>query len=112
MLIAEIIPSHKVAQWLLVHIHRLLDIVGLEKDKMTEEIIYVAIIVVTAMLLGWLLSYAIRLLIRKIVDVRSPQLATDLKEKHVRFLVLRSLSNLSHANDSTEHMAIHTVTDV
>lgn len=83
MLIAEIIPSHKVAQWLLVHIHRLLDIVGLEKDKMTEEIIYVAIIVVTAMLLGWLLSYAIRLLIRKIVDVRSPQLATDLKEKHV-----------------------------
>ena len=83
MLIAEIIPSHKVAQWLLVHIHRLLDIVGLEKDKMTEEIIYVAIIVVTAMLLGWLLSYGIRLLIRKIVDVRSPQLAADLKEKHV-----------------------------
>lgn len=79
MLIAEIIPSHKVAQWLLVHIHRLLDIVGLEKDKMTEEIIYVAIIVVTAMLLGWLLSYGIRLLIRKIVDVRSPQLAADLK---------------------------------
>ncbi len=83
MLTAEIIPSHKVAQWLLVHIHRLLDIVGLEKDKMTEEIIYVAIIVVTAMLLGWLLSYGIRLLIRKIVDVRSPQLAADLKEKHV-----------------------------
>ncbi len=50
---------------------------------MTEEIIYVAIIVVTAMLLGWLLSYGIRLLIRKIVDVRSPQLAADLKEKHV-----------------------------
>ncbi len=83
MLTAEIIPSHKVAQWLLVHIHRLLDIFGLEKDKMTEEIIYVAIIVVTAMLLGWLLSYGIRLLIRKIVDVRSPQLAADLKEKHV-----------------------------
>lgn len=83
MLIAEIIPSHKVAQWLLVHIHRVLDIFGLEKDKMTEEIIYVAIIVVTAMLLGWLLSYGIRLLIRKIVDVRSPQLAADLKEKHV-----------------------------
>lgn len=83
MLTAEIIPSHKVAQWLLVHIHRVLDIFGLEKDKMTEEIIYVAIIVVTAMLLGWLLSYGIRLLIRKIVDVRSPQLAADLKEKHV-----------------------------
>lgn len=83
MLTAEIIPSHKVAQWLLVHIHRLLDIVGLEKDKMTEEIIYVSIIVATAMLLGWLISYAIRLLIRKIVDVRSPQLAAELKEKHV-----------------------------
>ncbi len=33
MLTAEIIPSHKVAQWLLVHIHRLLDIFGLEKTR-------------------------------------------------------------------------------
>ena len=83
MLTAEIIPSHTVAQWLLVHIHRFLDLFGLEKDKMTEEIIYVAIIVVTAILLGWLLGYAIRLLLRKIIDVRSPSLAADLKEKHV-----------------------------
>ena len=83
MLTAEIIPSHKVAQWLLVHIHRLLDLIGLEKDKLTEEIIYVAIIVCCALLLGWLLSNAIRLLLRKIVEVRSPELATELKEKHV-----------------------------
>lgn len=83
MLTAEIIPSHKVAQWLLVHIHRLLDIIGLEKDKLTEEIIYVTIIVCSALLLGWLLSNAIRLLLRKIVEVRSPELAAELKEKHV-----------------------------
>jgi len=83
MITAEIIPSHTVAQWLLVHIHRLLDIFGLEKDKMTEEIIYVAIIVGTALLLGWLLGYAIRMLLHKIIDVRSPSLAADLKEKHV-----------------------------
>ena len=52
MLTADIIPSHRLAQWLLTHIHRFLDIFGLEKDKLTEEILYVAIIVCAAMLVG------------------------------------------------------------
>lgn len=83
MLTAEIIPSHTVARWLLGHIHRLLDFIGLEKNRMSEEIIYVAVIVIAALVLGWMLSYAIRLLLRKIIDVRSPSLSADLREKHV-----------------------------
>ena len=83
MLTAEIIPSHKVAQWLLVHIHRFLDVIGLEKNKTTEEVIYVAIIVVAALAIGWFISYLVRLLLRKIIEVRSPSLAADLKKKSV-----------------------------
>ncbi len=83
MLAAEIIPSHKVAQWLLVHIHKLLDLFGLQRNQMIEEVIYVAIIVGSALVIGWLVSNAVRLIIRKIVMVRSPSLAADLAEKHV-----------------------------
>lgn len=83
MLTADIIPSHRLAQWLLTHIHRFLDIFGLEKDKLTEEILYVAIIVCAAMLVGWLVSNGIRLIIRKIVMVRNPELGHALVEKHV-----------------------------
>lgn len=83
MLTADIIPSHRLAQWLLTHVHRFLDIFGLEKDKLTEEILYVAIIVCAAMLVGWLVSNGIRLIIRKIVMVRNPELGHALVEKHV-----------------------------
>ena len=83
MILTEVIPSHQVAQWLLGHIHSFLDCIGLEKDKMTEEIIYVAIIVCAAILLGSLISYGVRMLIRKIVKVRSPQLAADIEQKNV-----------------------------
>lgn len=83
MLTAEIIPSHSLAQWLLSHIHRLLDFIGLEKDKNTEEILYVAIIICCAVFLGWILSNAIRLLVRKIIMVRSPEMGQQLVQRHV-----------------------------
>lgn len=94
MLTAEIIPSHTVAQWLLVHIHRLLDFVGLEKDKTTEEIIYVALIVAVAMAIGWLVSNGVRLLIKKIISVRSPELARDLVQNHVLIRACRIIPPL------------------
>ncbi|MDE6813258.1 MAG: hypothetical protein K2J28_05440, partial [Duncaniella sp.] len=53
MLLHALIPSNKVAQWLLSHIHRLFDLIGLEKDQMLEEILYIAIIVGIALFLGW-----------------------------------------------------------
>ena len=83
MILSEVIPSHKVAQWLLSHIHALLDCIGLEKDKMTEEVIYVAIIVCAAIFIGSIVSYGVRMLLRKIIKVRSPQLASDLESKNV-----------------------------
>lgn len=83
MLLTDIIPSHTLAQWLLTHIHRLLDMLGLEHDPMTQEIIYVCIIVGIAVFIGWALANVIRMGIRKIVRVRNPQLANDLISEHV-----------------------------
>lgn len=83
MLTLELIPSHKVAQWLLHNIHHLLDLIGLEKDKTTEEVIYVAIIVIASLAIGQLISTGVRLLVKKIVTVRNPRLAAQLVENHV-----------------------------
>ena len=74
-MLLEIIPSHKVAQWLLVHIHRLLDYVGLEKDQTTEEIIYIAIIVAVALFLGWVARKLILYCTKKIIQLRNNDLA-------------------------------------
>ena len=83
MLIADIIPSHKVAQWLLVHIHRFLDWFGLDKDRITEEFLYAVIIVAAALLIGWVVGNLVRMVVRKWVKVRRPDLAQELVQKHV-----------------------------
>lgn len=83
MLLTDIIPSHTVAQWLLSHIHHLLDILGLGRDKTLVEIIYVAVIVLAAIFIGWILSNLIRIGIRKIIMVRNPAVGQELVNKHV-----------------------------
>lgn len=83
MITADLIPSHEVAQWLLSHIHRFLDHVGLEKDVMTEEIIYAAIIVGAALLLGWIVSNGVRIGVKKFLSVRNKELADELVNRHV-----------------------------
>ncbi len=83
MITASIIPTHKVAQWLLVHIHRLLDYLGLEKEKGTEDIIYIAIIVVMALFLGWATRKLILYCARKIMILRNNDLAQELMDHHV-----------------------------
>ena len=82
-MLASIIPTHKVAQWLLVHIHRLLDYVGLEKDQNAEDIIYIAIIVALALALGWLARTIILYCAKKIMLLRNNELAREMMEHHV-----------------------------
>lgn len=49
-MLADIIPTHQAAQWLLTHIDRLLDHLGLDRAKGVEEWVYVAVIVAVALL--------------------------------------------------------------
>ena len=79
---AQIIPSHQVANWLLTNIKHFLDLIGLEKDKTIEEIIYVAIIVGGALLIGWLIRRGILFTARKFVKMhKSPGAELFLKQK-------------------------------
>lgn len=79
----EIIPSHKVAVWLLKNIYDVMDKLGLSHDREIEEIIYVAVIVAIALLLGWLVKEIILMAVRKVVAVKRPDIAKLLSQYHV-----------------------------
>lgn len=83
MILSSIIPTHKVAQWLLAHIHKVFDHVGLEKDSDIEDIIYIAIVVALALFLGWLAKKIILYGARKIMILRNNELAQELFDHHV-----------------------------
>lgn len=82
-MLVSIIPTHKVAQWLLVNIHKLLDFLGLEKEKNLEDAIYIAIIVVFALFLGWVARWFILYCAKKIMMIRDSSLTKELMEHHV-----------------------------
>lgn len=83
MLLTALIPSNKVAQWLLVHIHHLLDLIGLEKDQLIEEIIYVAIIVCLALFLGWAIKSIVLYALRKFMLLRHSEVGKELISHNV-----------------------------
>ena len=78
-----LIPSNQVAGWLLIHIHRLLDLIGLEKDKTAEEVIYIIIVAGIAICLGWIIRTLILLAVRKFVMLRHNTLGKELVQHKV-----------------------------
>ena len=80
---ADIIPSHKVAQWLLTNIDNFLNTIGLRHEKEIEEIIYVALIVGVALGISWLLRKIILISTREIVKLRHTEIGDDLIHQHV-----------------------------
>lgn len=82
-MLCDIIPTHTVALWLLETIYKVLDALGLRHDKTTEEVIYVAVIVIIALVIGWVLKLAIVWLVRKIIAVKRPNTAALLTQYHV-----------------------------
>lgn len=108
-MILALIPSNQVAQWLLVHIHRWLDLLGLEKDQTLEEIIYSVIIVAIAMGLGWTARTVILYGVRKFMTIRHSELSKELIQHHVLIhcshiitpLVILALLPFAFTEDST-----------
>lgn len=86
---AEVIPSHKVASWLLTNIDLVLDKIGLARDKTIEEIIYVAVIVGLALFIGWLVREIILWGARRILKWRHTDTGEELLRQHI-------LSRCSH----------------
>lgn len=83
------IPSHKAASWILVHIDRLLDSLGLEKEKSLEEIIYLIVISVLAVFVGWAMRRVVLFVVRRAVQLRHSSIGDDLLRE-------RTLSKCSH----------------
>lgn len=78
-----LIPSHAVAQWLLSHIHHFLDMMGLRRDHVTESIIYVIVITVLALLLGWLVRKGVIFAARRYVIWSKSQIGKQLLHYHI-----------------------------
>lgn len=78
-----LIPSHRVATWLVESIRNLLNHMGLSHHETLEEVIYVAAIVLLAMFLGWLVRVVVLGVARKLVSWRRTRWGEQLLEKHV-----------------------------
>lgn len=78
-----IIPSNKLAQWLLVHIHHILDVLGMDKNTWVEDVIYAVIVVLFAVVLGWIIRILILTFVRRFMLSRHGDLGKELIEKHV-----------------------------
>lgn len=89
MLLSALIPSNRVAQWLLVHIHHLLDAVGLKKNQTIEEVIYATIIVCIALFIGWAIRNIVLYGVRKFMLIRHSTVGKELIDHKV-------LSRCSH----------------
>lgn len=82
-ILGSIIPSHQVAAWLLTHIRSLLNHLGLEHRAELEEVIYVTVIVVFALALGWAVRRLILWVTRKIVHWRHTSIGNALLNEHI-----------------------------
>ena len=78
MIAANIIPSHDAALWLVRHIDRMLNGVGLARYPVVEQIIYLVIIVAVALAVGLIVRFAVGWIVRKIVRLRNGDLGKEL----------------------------------
>lgn len=82
-MLADIIPTHDVAVWLLSNIDSFLDKIGLGRNHTTEEILYVAIIIAVAFLISWLLGKLILIGTQQLVRWRHTDMGDDLIHQRV-----------------------------
>lgn len=82
-MLADVIPAHKVASWLLSNIDRFLNTIGLRQDHKIEEAVYIAVITGVALAVSWLLSKVVLICARQIVKWRHTELGNELINQHV-----------------------------
>lgn len=78
---ASVIPTHKVATWLLSHVDSILDSIGLRHDPTIQEIIYVVLITAIALFIGWAVRGLILFVTRRIVATYHTEAARQLLER-------------------------------
>ncbi len=83
MILLSVIPTHAVASWLLSTIDGLLNHLGLGKDKLTEEIIYIIIISAISIGIGIGIKKLVLFLVQKAVALKHTELGTQLLKDRV-----------------------------
>ena len=83
MQLLNLIPSHKVALWLVEHIDNLLDRCGLMRYPTLEQAIYLIIVVFIALGVGLAVRHAVVWIVRKIVRLRDGELGRQLLQQRV-----------------------------
>lgn len=82
-MITSFIPSHEVAQWLMGIIRHLLDIIGLRHEPRIEAFLYIVIVAVVAIFIGWLIRKGILYVVRRLAGMRHTMLDDDLLQSRV-----------------------------
>lgn len=82
-MLSEIIPTHRVAEKLLSVCDKMLNALGLEHDKTLEEIIYIVLIVLIAVIIGWLSGRLIAFISRQVMSHYNTELTRNLHDEHI-----------------------------
>lgn len=82
-MITSFIPSHEVVQWLMGVIRHLLDIIGLRHEPRIEGLLYIVIVAVVAIFIGWLIRKCILYVVRRLAGMRHTMLDDDLLQSRV-----------------------------
>jgi len=82
MTFLSIIPSHKIASWLISNIHYGLTELGLRNDRTARECIYVIVILLFSIIIGRLIRLAVLSVTRNIVKLRDNELSRQILRQH------------------------------
>lgn len=82
MLTLSLVPTHSFATWLIKTIDRVLDSLGLAKDPVTEEIIYIVLIAAVSIGIGLVIKKLILFLTQKAVKLHDTSVGRQLLHEH------------------------------
>jgi len=78
-----LIPSHQIAEWLLDFINLALDWLGLRRDELLQEIAYIFLVVVIAIVAGWLVRETLVWVLRKALSLRGSRLTREILQRRL-----------------------------
>lgn len=78
-----LIPSHDIAQWILGIVRELCGLIGLDSNPRIEQIVYVVLICLFAILLGYAIRRAVVFVVRKIIKLRKSDFGTELLNQKI-----------------------------
>lgn len=81
-MIPALIPSHAIASTLMTVVDKVLDFLHLEHYPKLEEAVYLAIVVLIALAIGWVIRWGIVWLVRKSISIRHTKAGDDLLQQH------------------------------